>query len=158
MFSPKIEGRLLDALNIKSHETVLEIGTGSGYLTAVVAKLCQSITSVEINEELSDSAKEKLNALNINNAQLTLGDGSQGWQSNDFFDVVIVGSAVPDITGRYFHLLNVGGRIFVVEGKGNAMTAKLITRISEHEWETEALFETHLNTMQGLETTKNFEF
>ncbi|VVH62678.1 Protein-L-isoaspartate O-methyltransferase (EC, partial [uncultured Gammaproteobacteria bacterium] len=62
MFSPKIEGRLLDALNIKSHETVLEIGTGSGYLTAVVAKLCQSITSVEINEELSGGAKEKLNA------------------------------------------------------------------------------------------------
>jgi protein-L-isoaspartate(D-aspartate) O-methyltransferase len=77
---PKIEGRLLDALNIKSHETVLEIGTGSGYLTAVVAKLCQSITSVEINEELSGGAKEKLNALNINNAQLEVGDGSQGWQ------------------------------------------------------------------------------
>ena len=158
MFSPKIEGRLLNALNIKSHETVLEIGTGSGYLTAVVAKLCKSITSVEIDEALSNGAKEKLNELNINNAQLTAGDASQGWQSNDFFDVVIVGSAVPEITGRYFHLLNVGGRIFVVEGKGNAMTAKLITRISENEWETEALFETHLSTMQGLEAIKSFEF
>ncbi len=158
MFSPKIEGRLLNALNIKPHETVLEIGTGSGYLTAVAAKLCKSITSVEIDEELSSGAKEKLNELNINNAQLTAGDASQGWQSNDFFDVVIVGSAVPEITGRYFHLLNVGGRIFVVEGKGNAMTAKLITRISEHEWETEALFETHLSTMQGLEAIKSFEF
>jgi protein-L-isoaspartate O-methyltransferase len=65
-----------------------------------IEQMCQSITSVEINEELSDSAKEKLNALNINNAQLTVGDGSQGWQSNDFFDVVIVGSAVPDITQK----------------------------------------------------------
>jgi protein-L-isoaspartate(D-aspartate) O-methyltransferase len=158
MFSPKIEGRLLNALNIRPHETVLEIGTGSGYLTAVVAKLCKSITSVEIDDQLSNNAKEKLNALNIDNAQLEVGDASQGWQSNDFFDVVIVGSAVPEITGRYFHLLNVGGRIFVVEGRGNAMSAKLITRISEHEWETEALFETHLITMQGLETTTSFEF
>ncbi len=158
MLSPKIEGRLLDALNIKPNEIVLEIGTGSGYLTAVTAKLCKSITSIEIDKELSNNAKKKLNELNIDNAQLEIGDASQGWQSNDFFDVVIVGSAVPKIIGRYFHLLNVGGRIFVVEGTGNVMSAKLITRISEHKWDTKTLFETYLGTMQGLEATKSFEF
>jgi protein-L-isoaspartate(D-aspartate) O-methyltransferase len=158
MFSPKIEGRLLDALDIQKNETVLEVGTGSGYLTAVVSKLCKSITSIEINEELSENAQERFNTLNIDNAQLEVGDASKGWSSNDFFDVVIVGAAVPEITGRYFHLLNVGGRIFVVEGTGNAMSAKLITRISEHKWETKALFETHLDTMQGLETAKSFKF
>ena len=158
MFSPKIEGRLLDALEIQKNETVLEIGTGSGYLTAVISKLCKSITSIEIDEELSTSAKARLDALNINNAQLEVGDASKGWASNDFFDVVVVGSSVPKITGRYFHLLNVGGRIFVVEGKGNAMHAKLITRISEHKWETQSLFETHLDTMQGIEATEGFEF
>ena len=158
MFSPKIEGRLLDALGIKKDETVLEIGTGSGYLTAVISKLCKSITSIEIDEELSTSAKARLDALDINNAQLEVGDASKGWASNDFFDVVVVGSSVPKITGRYFHLLNVGGRIFVVEGKGNAMHAKLITRISEHKWETQSLFETHLDTMQGIEATEGFEF
>nr|MCS5591825.1 protein-L-isoaspartate O-methyltransferase [Gammaproteobacteria bacterium] len=148
MLSPKIEGRLLDALNIKKDETVLEVGTGSGYLTAVVSKLCKSITSIEIDEELSRTAQEKLTALNIGNAQLEVGDASKGWNSNDFFDVVIVGAAVPKITGRYFHLLNVGGRIFVIEGTGNAMQAKLITRISEHKWDTQSLFETHLDAMQ----------
>jgi protein-L-isoaspartate(D-aspartate) O-methyltransferase len=158
MFSPKIEGRLLDALEIQKNETVLEIGTGSGYLTAVISKLCKSITSIEIDEELSTSAKARLDALDINNAQLEVGDASKGWASNDFFDVVVVGSSVPKITGRYFHLLNVGGRIFVVEGKGNAMHAKLITRISEHKWETQSLFETHLDTMQGIETTEGFKF
>lgn len=158
MLSPKIEGRLLNALNIKKDETVLEIGTGSGYLTAVISKLCKSITSIEIDEELSNSAQEKLNSLNINNTQLEVGDASKGWNSNDFFDVVIVGAAVPKITGRYFHLLNVGGRIFVVEGQGNAMQAKLITRISEHKWKTQSLFETHLDTMQGLEVVESFEF
>ncbi|HIM58880.1 MAG TPA: protein-L-isoaspartate O-methyltransferase [Gammaproteobacteria bacterium] len=158
MLSPKIEGRLLDALNIKKDETVLEVGTGSGYLTAVISKLCKSITSIEIDETLSANAQEKLNALNINNAKLEVGDASKGWSSNDFFDVVIVGAAVPKITGRYFHLLNVGGRVFVVEGQGNAMSAKLITRMSEHKWETKTLFETHLDTMQGLESSENFEF
>lgn len=158
MFSPKIEGRLLDALNIQKNETVLEVGTGSGYLTAVIAKLCQSITSIEIDEELSGNAQQKLKTLKVNNVRLEVGDASQGWQSNDFFDVVIVSSAVPKITKHYFHLLNVGGRIFMVEGIGNVMSAKLITRISESEWETKILFETHLSTMQGLETTVSFEF
>ena len=158
MFSPKIEGRLLDALEIQKNETVLEIGTGSGYLTAVISKLCKSITSIEIDEELSTSAKARLDALDINNAQLEVGDASKGWTSNDFFDVVVVGSSVPKITGRYFHLLNVGGRIFVVEGTGSAMHAKVITRISEHKWETQSLFETHLDTMQGVEATEGFEF
>ncbi len=158
MFSPKIEGRLLAVLNIKQNEKILEIGTGSGYLTAVVAKLCKSITSIEIDPKLSAKARKKIDALDIKNVQLEVGDASKGWTSNDFFDVVIVGTAVPKITGRYFHLLNVGGRIFVVEGTGNVMNAKLITRINEHKWQTQSLFETHLNTMQGLETLANFEF
>jgi len=159
MLSPKIEGRLLDALNIKKNETVLEVGTGSGYLTAVISKLCKSITSIEIDEALSNAAQEKLATLNISNAQLEVGDASKGLQrSNNFYDVVVIGASVPKITGRFFHLLNVGGRIFVVEGQGNAMHAKLITRISEHKWDTQSLFETHLDTMQGLEAVQSFEF
>lgn len=159
MLSPKIEGRLLDALNIKKDETVLEVGTGSGYLTAVISKLCKSITSIEIDEDLSNKAQERLTALNIDNAQLEVGDASKGWKrSTDFYDVVVISTSVPKITGRFFHLLNVGGRIFVVEGKGNAMQAKLITRISEHKWDTQSLFETHLDTMQGLEAAESFKF
>ncbi|QKQ24447.1 protein-L-isoaspartate O-methyltransferase [Candidatus Ruthia endofausta] len=158
MLFPKIEGRLLDALNIQKHETVLEVGTGSGYLTAVLSKLCKSVTSIEIDEVLSHSAQRKINALGVDNVNLKVGDASKGWHSDDFFDVVIVGSSVPKITGRYFHLLNIGGRIFVIEGAGNIMSAKLITRISEHKWDTKSLFETQLDTMQGLESSASFEF
>lgn len=158
MLSPKIEGRLLDALNIKKNESVLEIGTGSGYLTAALSKLCQSVTSIEIDKELSNGAASTIDSLGINNVKLEVGDASKGWSSNDFFDVVVVGASVPKITGRYFHLLNVGGRIFVVEGSGKIMTAKLITRLSEHKWETESLFETQLDVMQGLETSERFKF
>lgn len=158
MLSPKIEGRLLDVLDIQKTEKVLEIGTGSGYLTAVMAKLCESVVSVEIDKKLSEAAQKRLDKLGINNVKLEVGDASKGWTSDDFFDVVVVGSSVPKITGRYFHLLNVGGRIFVVEGVGKVMSAKLITRISEHKWETKTLFETHLKTMQGLEIGQSFEF
>ena len=159
MLSPKIEGRILDALKIKKNETVLEVGTGSGYLTAVLSRLCKSVTSIEINEELSASAQQKFKELNINNITAEIGDASKGWQrSTDFFDVVIIGTSVPKITGRFFHLLNVGGRIFVVEGSGKAMSAKVITRLSEHKWETKSLFETQLNVMLGLEKTAKFEF
>ncbi len=159
MLSPKIEGRILDALKIKKNETVLEVGTGSGYLTAVLSKLCKSVTSIEINEELSASAQQKFKELNINNITTEIGDASKGWQrSTDFFDVVIIGTSVPKITGRFFHLLNVGGRIFVVEGSGKAMSAKVITRLSEHKWETKSLFETQLDVMLGLEKTAKFEF
>ena len=159
MLSPKVEGRLLDALKIQKNETVLEVGTGSGYLTAVLSNLCQSVTSIEIDETLSQGAQEKLNSLNIKNATLEVGDASKGWRrSTDFFDVVVISTSVPKITGRFFHLLNVGGRIFVVEGSGKAMSAKVITRLSEHKWTTKSLFETQLDVMQGLEKSAEFEF
>jgi protein-L-isoaspartate(D-aspartate) O-methyltransferase len=159
MLFPKIEGRLLNDLNIKKNETVLEVGTGSGYLTAVLSKLCQSVTSIEIDENLSNSAQQKLKELNISNVTLEVGDASKGWQrSTNFYDVVVISTSVPKITGRFFHLLNVGGRIFVIEGVGKAMSAKIITRLSDHKWVTKSLFETQLDVMQGLETTAKFEF
>lgn len=158
MFSPKVEGRILDALNIKPTDTVLEIGTGSGYLTAVIAKLAKSITSIEINEPLYQKSKQKLTELGIDNATLVRGDASRTWQTKDFFDVVLVGASVPKISGRYFHLTKISGRIFVVEGLGTIMTAKLITRISETDWQSKNLFETKLITMQGLEQADNFSF
>jgi len=158
MLSPKIEGRALDALNIKKDENILEIGTGSGYLTAVLSKLGASVTSVDIDKDLSSAAGDRLAKLGINNVKLEVRDASKTFHSDNFFDVVFVGASVPKITGRYFHLLNVGGRIFVVEGEGFSMHAKLITRISEHKWETESLFETQLDAMQGLETGDSFEF
>ena len=159
MLSPKVEGRLLDALHIKKNETVLEVGTGSGYLTAVLSKLCQSVTSIEIDETLSSSAQQKLKKLGIKNVSFEVGDASKGWQrSTDFYDVVVISTSVPKITGRFFHLLNVGGRIFVVEGTGKTMSAKIITRLSEHKWETKSLFETQLDVMQGLETAAKFKF
>ncbi len=158
MFTPKIEGRILSALNIQKQETVLEIGTGSGYLTAVTSLLCKKITSIDINKELHLLAKERLAKLNINNADLLLEDASNIFENKVFFDIVIIGASLPKITNIYFHLLNIAGRIFVVEGVGRSMQAKLITRISDVEWTTEVLFETQFKVMQGLKPVAKFIF
>jgi protein-L-isoaspartate(D-aspartate) O-methyltransferase len=158
MFEPKVEGRILDALNITSDDAILEIGTGSGYLTACLAILGKYVTTIEIDEQLSNLAKQRLAKLNIDNVKFVVQDASKGIEKGEFFDVVLVGASVPKITGRYFHLVNVGGRIFVIEGVGKIMTAKLITRISEEEWHTQSLFETSINTMRGLEMPPEFNF
>ncbi|SFV66233.1 Protein-L-isoaspartate O-methyltransferase [hydrothermal vent metagenome] len=158
MFSPKFEGRLLDAVAINDNENVLEIGTGSGYLTAVMSQLANSVTSIDIDKSFIDNAKKKFETMLIDNVNLLVEDASKTLSSDNFFDVVIVGCSVPKVTGRYFHLLKVGGRIFVVEGVGSVMSAKVITRKSSEEWETKTLFETQLEVMQGLELKENFKF
>ena len=158
MLSPKIEGRILDAMDIKPTDKVLEIGTGSGYLTAVLAKLAHSVTTIEIDEDLSQSAQDKLAELDIKNVLFMIADASHKINTPDFFDIVIISCAVPEITGRYFHLLKVGGKIFVVEGENISAQAKIITRKNDKDWQTKTLFETQLKVMVGLETKQKFNF
>ena len=158
MFFPKVEGRILDALAITNTDKVLEIGTGSGYLTAVMSLICNQITSIEINENLYKLSLSRLNKLSIKNANLVLGDASLVINNKDFFDVVLVGASIPKVTDKYLHLLSVYGRIFVIEGKKSPMQAKLITRINDIKWRTKTLFETELKTMQGLKQTNEFKF
>jgi protein-L-isoaspartate(D-aspartate) O-methyltransferase len=158
MFEPKVEGRILDSLNIKPTDNILEIGTGSGYLTACLSILGNSVTTIEIDESLSEAAQEKLKKLHIDNVNFITQDASKGVDLKEFFDVVVVGASVPKITGRYFHLLNVGGRIFVIEGVGKVMSAKLIIRLGQDEWETKSLFETTIEAMVGLEKPVEFQF
>ncbi len=158
MFYPKIEGKILDALDIKETESVLEIGTGSGYLTACMSVLSQEVYTLDINENLLAKAEENIKNVSLDNVTFKHHDASSGVDLGRFFDVVVVGASVPKITGRYFHLLNVGGRIFVVEGLGGIMQAKLITRLSDKDWHTKSLFETKLPIMKGLEPSKSFTF
>ena len=158
MFEPKIEGRILDSLNIQESDKVLEVGTGSGYLTAVMAKLANSIISIDIDKELSDLAGKRLKSLNINNAKLEVLDASKNLNYTDFFDAILVGYSTDKTTDKYLHLLNIGGRMFVFEGRGVIMSAKLITRLSEDNWETKNLFETVVDRMIGLKTIAEFKF
>ena len=158
MFSPKIEGRILDSLDIQGHETVLEIGTGSGYFTSVLAKLSQSVVTIELDEQLSESAQNKIKDLNLNNITFINDDALAYNFDNEQYDTIVVGCALPNKNESFFRLLKPGGKLFMVVGAINQMQATLVQRINENEWQSKSLFETHLDYMKGAEPSVKFAF
>ena len=158
MFSPKIEGRILDSLDIQGHETVLEIGTGSGYFTSVLAKLSQSVVTIELDEQLSESAQNKIKELNLNNITFINDDALAYNFDNEQYDTIVIGCALPNKNENFFRLLKPGGKLFMVVGAINQMQATIVQRISENDWQSKSLFETHLDYMQGTEPSVKFAF
>ena len=158
MFSPKIEGRILDSLDIQGHETVLEIGTGSGYFTSVLAKLSQSVVTIELDEQLSESAQNKVKKLNLNNITFINDDTLAYNFDNEQYDTIVIGCALPNKNENFFRLLKPGGKLFMVVGAINQMQATLVQRTNENEWQSKSLFETHLDYMKGIEPSVKFAF
>ena len=158
MFSPKIEGRILDSLDIQGHDTVLEIGTGSGYFTSVLAKLSQSVVTIELDEQLSELAQNKVKELNLNNITFIKDDALTYNFDNEQYDTIVIGCALPNKKESFFSLLKPGGKIFMVVGRINQMQATLVQRTSENEWKSKSLFETHLDYMKGTEPSVKFAF
>jgi len=158
MFSPKIEGRILDSLDIQGHETVLEIGTGSGYFTSVLAKLSQSVVTIELEEQLSKLAQNKVKELNLNNISFINDDALAYKFDNEQYDTIVIGCALPNKNENFFRLLKPGGKLFMVVGAINQMQATLVQRTSENDWQSKSLFETHLDYMKGTEPSVKFAF
>lgn len=158
MMRPKIEARLLQALDIQPDETVLEIGTGSGFVTACLAALAKRVVSVEIHEELHREAAVKLADKGVANAELFIGDVMGDWQPEQAHDVVVVTGSVADVPEQFLGWVNPGGRMFVVRGHSPAMEALLMTRIGVTEWTVESLFETDLPALEGATPAQTFTF
>jgi len=158
MLSPKIEGRILDSLDIQGHETVLEIGTGSGYFTSVLAKLSQSVVTIELDEQLSESAQNKIKELNLNNITFINDDALAYNFDNEQYDTIVVGCALPNKNENFFRLLKPSGKLYMVVGAINQMQATLVQRTNENEWQSKSLFETHLDYMKGTEPSVKFAF
>ena len=158
MFSPKIEGRILDSLDIQGHETVLEIGTGSGYFTSVLAKLSQSVVTIELDEQLSELAQNKVKELNLNNITFINDDALAYNFDNEQYDTIVIGCSLPNKNENFFRLLKPGGKLFMVVGAINQMQATLVHRTNENEWQSKSLFETHLDYMKGTEPSVKFAF
>jgi protein-L-isoaspartate(D-aspartate) O-methyltransferase len=144
MMPPKTEGRLLQVLDVKASESVLEIGTGSGYLTACLSRLGNHVTSIEIFPEFREAAAAKLAAHGYRNVTLRDGDAANGTGSDTRYDVIAVTGSLPLLQRQFHDNLAVGGRLFVIAGMPPVMEALLITRIDEHNWSRESLFETSL--------------
>jgi len=158
MFSPKIEGRILDSLDIQGHETVLEIGTGSGYFTSVLAKLSQSVVTIELVDQLSEFSQNKVKELNLSNISFIKDDALAYNFDNEQYDTIVIGCALPNKNENFFRLLKPGGKLFMVVGTINQMQATLVQRTNENEWQSKSLFETHLDYMKGTEPSVKFAF
>jgi protein-L-isoaspartate(D-aspartate) O-methyltransferase len=158
MMCPIMEARLLQALNIQPGEKILEIGTGSGYLTALLATLGGAVNSVEIDPQLLAQAEAKLAAHHIDNVTLHQGDAARGWDQNGPFDVIAITGSLPILLDSFQHNLTVGGRMVVIVGQSPVMEAQLITRIAEDQWRTEHLFETDFPALLNAEQPQAFVF
>ena len=143
MMTPTIEGRVLQALGLAGGEHVLEIGTGSGFLTAILANLSAHVTSIELYDDFLETAKERLAECDIDNVDLIKMDGMKQLPERKFDAIAVTGS-VQTLDSRFIDALNPGGRLFVVLGDAPAMSAMRITRFDEDGLQSDTLFETSL--------------
>jgi len=156
--TPKMEARVLQSLDIRNSDRVLEIGTGCGYFTALLAKSGGVVYSVDIYDDFTRSVGEKLTGHGLGNVQLYSGDGVAGWPAQSPYDVIAVTGSLPVYTPQFEQELAVGGRLFVIVGESPIMEALLVTRVGQEDWSRESLFETHLPPLVGAQKSTTFEF
>ncbi len=158
MMFPRVEGRLLETLNIRPGDRILEIGTGSGYLTACLAKLGGRVISLDIHPEFTAQARGKLDALGIRNVELRTGDGLAGHIEGAPFDAIAVTGSLPAIPESLERQINLDGRLFAVIGRPPTMEATLVVRVGEEEWRSEGVFETILAPLENVPGENRFRF
>lgn len=149
MLSPKLEARLTQELRLEPTDGVLEIGTGSGYQAALLAALCQHVTTIEVDSRLSAFAQANLQRNQVANVKVETGDAHAGWGTTEYDAILLTGS-VPVVPDALKYQLRVGGRLVAVVGQAPIMTACRITRISAASFETEGLFDTLVKPLRGV--------
>ena len=156
MWSPKMEARVLQELQLTSGESVLEIGTGSGYFAGLLAAMGARVTSVEIDPLLASEAALKLQRTGFD-AELHVGDGSHGWGAATYDAIVLTGST-PVMPDGFIGQLNPGGRVFAVIGEAPVMEAKLIRWVAPGTLSERTLFETVIRPLTNAPVPAHFEF
>ncbi|MFA6986989.1 MAG: protein-L-isoaspartate O-methyltransferase [Arenimonas sp.] len=154
MMKPVVEGRLLQALNLEASDEVLEIGTGSGFLTACLARLARAVVSIDIHGDFVEAAHQRLTQAGINNVRLETADAMH-WQPGRQFDAVAVTGAVATIPEAFTQWLKPGGRLFVVRGNSPVQEAVRVTR-RDDTLHVESLFETDIPYLHGAEPVPQF--
>ena len=160
MMKPVVEGRMLQALQLKSGDSVLEVGTGSGYVSACLGALAREVVSLELVPELAAAARARLDAAGLgSNIRIDVADALQYAPGERLFDAVCVTGAVAQVPARFLQWLRPGGRLFVVRGQAPAMEAVRIARTGTvNATATESLFETELGYLHGAEPVPQFLF
>ena len=158
MMSPKLEARLLQALTIETNDKILEVGTGSGYVTSLLAKLGRHVTSVEIFPDFTTQAAQKLAAHGIDNVTLETGDAARGWTRGAPYDVVFITGSLPLAPDAFRSQLAPGGRLVAIVGNAPAMEARLIERLEGHNFRARSLLETVLPPLVNAPAPARFVF
>jgi protein-L-isoaspartate(D-aspartate) O-methyltransferase len=158
MWPPKLEARVLQEVAPKKTDTVLEIGTGSGYLTALFAAKAQHVYSVEIIPEFSKQAAQTLRSEGISNITLEAGDAARGWNAHAPYDVIVLTGSVPLLLEVYQQALKPGGRLFVIVGDPPVMAAKLISCVAPGAYSSVDLFETCVAPLVNAPQPERFVF
>lgn len=157
MLTPQLEGRILQALAIDPADRVLEIGTGSGFLTACMGRLASRVTSLEIRPALAESARDALHAVGAANCEVVVRDAFD-WQPGQQFDCIVLGGSLPVDDARFREWLAPGGRLFMVVGSPPAMEALLIHRDAQGGFRRDSLFETSLPALDNAPRPEGFVF
>lgn len=144
MMKPVVEGRVLQALDLGPDDSVLEIGTGSGFLAACMAQLAKHVTSIDLHADFTAAARERLATAGIDNVTLETGEAVHTYQPSGRFDVVVVTGAVGHVPERFLSWLKPHGRAFVIEGRSPVMRAMLLHHEAGDRWREQSLFETDL--------------
>ncbi len=156
MMKPTVEGRMLQALGIKPGERVLEIGTGSGFVTACLARLGGAVTSVEQHADLADAARARIAAAGARDVRVEVADALRDFRASDRYDAVVVTGAVYAVPEVFRSWVAPNGRLFAIVGESPAMQAMLYTRADESHWREESLFETDLGYLTHAEPPRRF--
>ncbi len=157
MLEPKVSARMVEALHLSATAQVLEIGTGSGYLTALMARIAGHVTSIEINQELLDQAERNLAMSGITNVTLVNGDGHNGWNQGSRFDAILVSGSLASISTDFTDSLSDDGRLVGIEGHAPAMQAVVYHRVGDRVTR-QTLFETWAPRLINAEDKEEFVF
>jgi protein-L-isoaspartate(D-aspartate) O-methyltransferase len=158
MLAPKIEAKMLQELGLKKTDKVLEIGTGSGYMAALLAARAEHVVTVECRPALVDIAKQNLERAGVTNVTVELGDGANGWSQRGPYDAIVISGAIPAVPDVLLKQLRVGGRLAVVVGEAPVMEAQLITCTADGIYNTVNLFETVIPALDGFVAKESFSF
>ncbi|PLZ00525.1 protein-L-isoaspartate O-methyltransferase [Burkholderia sp. WAC0059] len=158
MLTPRVEARVLQELAVKKHESVLEVGAGSGYMAALLAHRAQQVLTVEIDTELAAFARANLAKNGVLNAEVALGDGARGWKAAQPYDVICVSGGLPVVPQELLEQLKVGGRLAAFVGTAPVMEAQIITRIDERQYRIAGIFETWTEALQNAVHPSSFKF
>ena len=157
MMTPPVEGRLLQALELGHNDNILEIGTGTGFLTACLASLAASVTSVDIHDDFLGMAARHLEESGIENVDFVTMDATQELPKKHYDAIAVTGS-IQTFDPRYVEALRPGGRLFIVVGDAPAMDARLVRRTGDSDWRSETLFETNLTPLLHGALPPQFSF